>query len=59
MNCERAQEYIALDAYDELTDEQVHDLGQHLATCPRCQQESQAFSACRCELAPVGGLPAP
>ena len=43
MKCELAQEYIALDAYDELTDEQAHDLGQHLESCPRCQQESQAM----------------
>lgn len=43
MNCESAQGYIALDAYDELTDEQTHELGQHLEQCQRCQQEMQAM----------------
>lgn len=44
MKCELAQEYIALAAYDELTDEQAHELSQHLETCQRCHQETQAMS---------------
>ena len=43
MKCECAQELIALDAYDELSDEQAHDLSQHLETCPRCKQELRAM----------------
>lgn len=43
MNCESAQEYIALDAYDELSDEQMHDLSLHLESCQRCQQEMKAM----------------
>jgi hypothetical protein len=43
MKCECAQELIALDAYDELSDEQAHDLSQHLESCPRCKQELRAM----------------
>lgn len=43
MKCELAQESIALAAYDELTDEQAHELSQHVETCQRCQQELQAM----------------
>ena len=39
MKCELAQEYIALESYDELTDEQAHALSQHLQSCQHCQVE--------------------
>src|ERR1700748_261993 len=39
MDCELAQQKIALFAYGELPDDQCPALEGHLATCTRCQEE--------------------
>jgi hypothetical protein len=45
MECELAQQKIALFAYGELSDDQCHTLEIHLATCKRCQEEFAAVQA--------------
>ncbi len=45
MECELAQQKIALFAYGELPDDQCHVLEGHLATCKRCQEEFAAVQA--------------
>lgn len=45
MNCVTAHESIALAAYGELTDEQIHMLNRHLAACPECHLEHEQVSA--------------
>ena len=45
MKCEEVQLNIALAAYGELPDDQLHALEQHLAVCSRCQEEFAAVEA--------------
>ena len=45
MECELAQQKIALYAFGELPDDQCHVLEGHLATCKRCQEEFAAVQA--------------
>jgi hypothetical protein len=45
MDCELAQQKIALFAYGELPDDQCHLLAGHLTTCKRCQEEFAAVQA--------------
>ena len=45
MECELAQQKIALFAYGELPDDQCHVLEGHLAACKRCQEEFAAVQA--------------
>jgi Putative zinc-finger len=45
MECELAQQQIALFAYGELPDDQCHALEGHLAACKRCQEEFAAVQA--------------
>jgi len=45
MDCELAQQKIALFAYGELPDDQCHLLEGHLVTCKRCQEEFAAVQA--------------
>ncbi len=45
MECELAQQRIALFAYGELPDDQCPELEGHLATCARCQEELAAVQA--------------
>jgi hypothetical protein len=45
MECELAQQKIALFAYGELPDDQCHTLEGHLTTCKRCQEEFAAVQA--------------
>jgi hypothetical protein len=45
MDCELAQQKIALLAYGELPDDQCHVLEGHLGTCKRCQEELAAVQA--------------
>jgi anti-sigma factor RsiW len=45
MECELAQQKIALFAYGELPDDQCHALEGHLTTCKRCQEEFSAVQA--------------
>lgn len=45
MNCELAQQKIALFAYGELPDDQCHLLEGHLTSCRRCQEEFSAVQA--------------
>ena len=45
MDCELAQQKIALFAYGELPDDQCHALEGHLATCKQCQEEFAAVQA--------------
>jgi hypothetical protein len=45
MDCELAQQKIALFAYGELPDDQCHALEGHLTTCNRCQEEFAAVQA--------------
>jgi len=45
MECELAQQKIALFAYGELPDDQCHALEGHLVTCRRCQEEFAAVQA--------------
>jgi hypothetical protein len=45
MDCELAQQKIALFAYGELADDQCHLLEGHLAICKRCQEEFAAVQA--------------
>jgi HEAT repeats/Putative zinc-finger len=45
MDCELAQQKLALFAYGELPDDQCPALEGHLATCKRCQEEFAAVQA--------------
>jgi hypothetical protein len=45
MDCELAQQQIALFAYGELPDDQCHGLEGHLTACKRCQEEFAAVQA--------------
>jgi hypothetical protein len=45
MECELAQQKIALFAYGELPDDQCHALEGHLTSCQRCQEELAAVRA--------------
>ena len=45
MDCELAQQKIALLAYGELPDDQCHLLEGHLGACKRCQEELAAVQA--------------
>lgn len=45
MNCELAHERIVLAAYSELPDDQLHELGRHLATCSECSSEREQLLA--------------
>src|ERR1700744_772737 len=45
MECELAQQQIALFAYGELPDDQCHALEGHLTSCQRCQEELAAVQA--------------
>jgi Putative zinc-finger len=45
MECELAQQKIALFAYGELPDDQCHALEGHLASCKQCQEEYAAVQA--------------
>ncbi len=45
MECELAQQKVALFAYGELPDDQYPELESHLATCTRCQEELAAVQA--------------
>jgi hypothetical protein len=45
MDCELAQQKIALFAYGELPDDQCHALEGHLTICNRCQEEFAAVQA--------------
>ena len=45
MDCELAQQKIALFAYGELPDDQCHLLESHLALCKRCEEEFTAVQA--------------
>jgi hypothetical protein len=45
MDCELAQQKIALFAYGELPDDQCPALEGHLATCQRCEEEFAAVQA--------------
>ena len=45
MDCELAQQQIALFAYGELPDDQCHALEGHLTACKRCQEEFAAVQA--------------
>ena len=45
MECELAQQNIALFAYGELADDECHALEGHLTACKRCQEEFAAVQA--------------
>jgi anti-sigma factor RsiW len=45
MNCELAHERIVLAAYNELPDDQMHELDRHLATCTECGREREQLLA--------------
>jgi hypothetical protein len=45
MNCELAHERIVTAAYQELPDEQNHELARHMAGCPSCQSEREQLLA--------------
>jgi anti-sigma factor RsiW len=45
MNCELAQEQIALAVYGELPEELAQQLEQHMAACEACRHEFQAVEA--------------
>jgi anti-sigma factor RsiW len=45
MNCEIAHERIVTAAYGELPDEQIHELGRHVAGCPECRTERDQLLA--------------
>src|ERR1700723_1311536 len=45
VECELAQQKIALFAYGELPDDQCHELEGHLVTCKHCQEEFAAVQA--------------
>ena len=45
MNCELAHERIVTAAYQELSDEQAHELERHMSGCPDCQLEREQMRA--------------
>jgi|SRR5580658_9618834 hypothetical protein len=45
MNCELAKERIVGAAYQELSDEQAHELERHVTACPECQRECEQVLA--------------
>ncbi len=45
MNCQLAQERIVTAAYGDLSDEQGHELEQHMAGCPQCAEEREQLRA--------------
>jgi HEAT repeats/Putative zinc-finger len=45
MNCEVARERIVAAAYQELSDEQAHELERHVTGCPECQRECEQVLA--------------
>jgi anti-sigma factor RsiW len=45
MNCELAHERIVTAAYQELPDEQAHELERHMSGCPDCQSEREQMRA--------------
>ncbi len=45
MNCELAQERIVAAAYQELSDEQAHELERHVAVCADCRREREQLRA--------------
>jgi hypothetical protein len=45
MKCETAHESIALAVYDELADDQRHQLEQHLTDCDECRRELEGVQA--------------
>jgi hypothetical protein len=45
MNCELAHERIVTAAYQELPDEQIHELERHVAGCPGCQTDRKELLA--------------
>jgi len=45
MNCEVARERIVAAAYQELPDEQAHELESHVSACPECQSECEQVLA--------------
>jgi hypothetical protein len=47
MNCELARERIVTAAYNELSDEQTHELDRHVAACEDCQLERKHVEALR------------
>lgn len=47
MNCELARERIVTAVYNELSDEQAHELDRHVAGCAECSQEREHVQALR------------
>jgi anti-sigma factor RsiW len=47
MNCELARERIVTASYNELSDEQAHELDRHVAGCAECQGEREQVLALR------------
>jgi hypothetical protein len=45
MNCELAHERIVTAAYQELPDEQIHELDRHMAGCAECRSEREQVLA--------------
>lgn len=45
MNCDWIKENAVLYAYDELPDDQRHEFERHVATCSRCEQETENVRA--------------
>ena len=45
MNCELARERIVAAAWQELSDEQAHELERHVSACPECQRECEQVLA--------------
>jgi anti-sigma factor RsiW len=45
MNCELARERIVGAAYQELSDEQAHELERHVTACPECQRDCEQVLA--------------
>jgi hypothetical protein len=56
MECELAQQKIALFVYGELPDDQCHALEGHLASCLRCQEELAAVQSLQDTMALVPNL---
>jgi len=45
MNCELAHERIVTAAYNELPDEQTHELERHMTVCPDCHRDREQLLA--------------
>ncbi|WP_263356275.1 anti-sigma factor family protein [Acidicapsa ligni] len=45
MKCAEIHEKVALAAYGELPDDQMHALAQHLVSCPECREEQEQLLA--------------